>query len=107
LLDDDNRGAIKRTLADIGILSHTLAARQAEIDSSLTNAARTMENTARLTGELPRLALRIQHSADAFDRMSGEVERAGISTRVTMDSANSSPMRRCRIYTSWCWNCVT
>lgn len=86
LLDDDNRRAIKRTLADIEILSHTLAAKQAAIDSSLTNAARTFENTARLTGELPQLALRIQHSADSFDRMSDEVKRAGISTRVTMDS---------------------
>ncbi len=87
LLDDDNRRAIKHTLADIEILSHTLAARQTAIDSSLTNAARTFENTARLTADLPQLALRIQHSADSFDHMSDEVKRAGISTSATMDSA--------------------
>lgn len=87
LLDDDNRRAIKHTLADIEILSHTLAARQATIDSGLSNAARTMENTARLTGELPQLLIRIQHSADSFDRMSDEVKRAASSTRATMDSA--------------------
>lgn len=87
LLDEDNRRAIKHTLADIEILSHTLAARQAAIDSGLSNAARAMENTARLTGELPQLAIRIQHSADAFDHMSDEVKRAATSTRVTMDSA--------------------
>lgn len=84
LLNDDNRKSIGHTLADIQTLSHTLAARQAAIDSGLSNAARTMENTARITEELPKLALRIQHSADAFDRMSAEVERAGISTRTTM-----------------------
>jgi len=86
LLDEDNRQAIKHTLADIEILSRTLAARQAAIDSSLSNAARTLENTARLTGELPQLAERIQRSADAFDHMSNEVALAGASTRVTMNS---------------------
>ncbi|MFA6972100.1 MAG: MlaD family protein [Gallionella sp.] len=88
LLDDDNRRAIKRTLADVEILSHTLAARQATIDSGLTNAARTLENTAHLTEELPQLAQRIQHSADAFDHMSSEVKRTAISTRVTMDGTH-------------------
>lgn len=84
LLNDDNRKSIGHTLADIQTLSHTLAARQAAIDSGLSNAARTMENTARITEELPKLVRRIQHSADAFDRMSAEVERAGTSTRTTM-----------------------
>jgi phospholipid/cholesterol/gamma-HCH transport system substrate-binding protein len=87
LLDDDNRRAIKNTLADIEILSHTLAAKQTTIDSGLDNAARTFENTARLSGELPQLAERIRHSADSFDHMSDEVKRAGASTRATMDSA--------------------
>ncbi len=87
LLNEDNRHAIGHTLADLEILTHTLASRQSTIDSSLANASVTMANTARLSGELPQLALRIQHSADTFDRMSGEVERAGVSTRATMDSA--------------------
>ena len=86
LLDEDNRQAIKHTLADIEILSRTLAARQTTIDAGLSNAARTLENTARLTGELPQLAERIQRSADAFDHMSNEVALAGASTRATMNS---------------------
>lgn len=83
LLDEDNRLAIKRTLKDIEVLSHTLATRQKAIDSALTNAARTMDNTARLTDDLPQ---RIQHSAEAFDRMANELGRAGASTTATMDS---------------------
>lgn len=83
LLDEDNRLAIKRTLKDIEVLSHTLASRQKEIDSALTSAARTMDNTARLTDDLPQ---RIQHSAEAFDRMANELGRAGASTTATMDS---------------------
>lgn len=77
LMDNDNQRAFKHSLADIETLSHTLAARSAMIDSSLGNAARTMENTARLSDELPQLVQRIQRSADAFDHMSNELSRAG------------------------------
>lgn len=89
LLDDDNRRAVKTTLADIKVLSSTLAARSAAIDSSLTNAARTMENTARLSEELPQLAQRVQRSADAFDRMADEVARAGTSASGVFDGART------------------
>lgn len=77
LLDEDNRRAIRSTMADLKVLSHTLAARSATIDATLTDAAHTMKNTARLSDELPQLAQRIQRSADAFDRMSNELSRAG------------------------------
>lgn len=90
LMDEDNRRAFKNTLADIKILSHTLAARSSAIDSSLANAARTMESTARLTGELPQLAQRIQHSADAFDRMANELAHTGASASSTLASASSA-----------------
>ncbi|MDO9372077.1 MAG: MlaD family protein [Gammaproteobacteria bacterium] len=89
LMDEDNRRAVKTTLADIKVLSSTLAARSAAIDSSLTNAARTMENTARLSEELPQLAQRVQRSADAFDRMANEVARAGTSASGVFDGART------------------
>lgn len=77
VMDDDNRRALKRSLADIETLSHNLAARSALIDATLGNAARTMENTARASDELPQLVQHMQHSADDFDRMSNELSRAG------------------------------
>ena len=85
LMNEDNRRAVRNTLKDIELLSHTLAARSATIDAGLTNAARTMENTARLTDELPQLAQRVQRSADAFDRMANELARAGASANSTLD----------------------
>lgn len=85
LMDEDNRRAVKKTLADIEVLSRTLAARSAVIDTSLTNAARTMENTARLSNELPQLAQRVQRSADAFDHMANELARAGASASRVLD----------------------
>jgi phospholipid/cholesterol/gamma-HCH transport system substrate-binding protein len=87
LMDEDNRRSVKHTLADLEVLSRTLAARSALIDSSLSNAARTMENAARLSGELPQLAQRIQRSADAFDHMTSELARAATSASGTLDGA--------------------
>ena len=85
LMDEDNRHAAKNTLKDIEVLSRTLAARSSQIDASLTNAARTMENTARLTDELPMLVQRVQRSADTFDHMSSELARAGTRASNTID----------------------
>ncbi len=84
LMDAENRRVFKQTLAELQVLSRTLAARSAAIDSSLANTARTMDNTARLTGDLPRLVERMQSSADGFDRMTGEIARAGSDANATL-----------------------
>lgn len=73
LMDEDNRRAVKHALADI--------------ESGLGNAARTMENTARLSDELPQLAKRIQRSADAFDQMASNLAHASASASGTLDGA--------------------
>ena len=73
LMNEGNRRAIKHALADL--------------ESSLGNTARTMENTARLSGELPQLAQRMQRSADAFDRMTNELAHAATSASGTLDGA--------------------
>jgi phospholipid/cholesterol/gamma-HCH transport system substrate-binding protein len=87
LMDQDNRRAVKHALADLEILSRTLAARSAMIDSSLSNAARVMENTARLSDELPQIAQRVQRSAEAFDHMASDLARAAASASGTLDDA--------------------
>jgi phospholipid/cholesterol/gamma-HCH transport system substrate-binding protein len=79
LLDAGNRAALKQTLASLELISRTLAARSAAIDAGVANAARTLENTARLSAELSGLVERIQRSAEAFDRMSSEGARAAAS----------------------------
>jgi len=87
LMDDDNRKAIKNTLANIAVLSRTLAARSATIDAGLNNAAITLENTARLSAELPQLAQRIRRSADAFDQMTNQLARAAEGAHGTLEDA--------------------
>jgi phospholipid/cholesterol/gamma-HCH transport system substrate-binding protein len=93
LLDEENRRAIRKTLADLELLSRTLAARSTTIDASLASAAHTMENTARFTDQLPRLVARVERSADTFDRMANQVAGAGASAAGTLDSARPDVQR--------------
>ncbi len=80
LLDENNRRAVKSTLADLAVLSRTLAARSATIDAGLADAAHTLRNTARASDELPDLARRIERMAD-------ELARAGASASNTLEGA--------------------
>lgn len=89
LLDDDNRRAVKATLADLALLSHTLAARAKTIDATLASTARTMDHAAKLTADLPQLVQRVERTADALDRMATEVAGAGTSARATLDGAHA------------------
>ena len=89
LLDDDTRREFKQTLADLRVVSRTLAARSSTIDSSLANAARTLDNSARFSGDLPRLLERIQKSADGFDRMTREIASAGSGANATLAGARA------------------
>ena len=84
LLDEENRSVFKQTLAELRVLAHAMAARSAAIDSGLLNAARTLDNTARLTGDLPRLVERVQTSAEGFDRMTLAIARAGGDANATL-----------------------
>ena len=96
LLDDENRRAVKATLADLSQLSRTLAARSATIDATLASTARTMDAAARATGKaaavaesLPQLVQRIEHTAAAFERMATEVSGAGASARGTLEGSRA------------------
>ena len=89
LLDEDNRREFKHTLTDLATLSRTLAARSASIDSGLNNAARTLDNAARFSADLPRLVARIEKSADDFDRMTRELARDGASINTSVAGARA------------------
>ena len=92
-LDEGNRRALRKTLADFEILSRTLAARSATIDAALASAAKTMDNTARITDQLPRLLERVDRSADAFDRMTNQVGGAGTRAASMLDDSRTDVQR--------------
>ncbi len=85
LIDEDNRRSFKHTLANLEVLTRTAAARAAAIDSALAGAARTMDNTARASEELPKLIAGMQRSAAALEKMSDTVAAAGASANRTLD----------------------
>lgn len=89
LLDEKNRAAFKGLLANLDTLSRTLAARSAAIDSGVVNASKALENSARVTADLPQLVERIRKSADAFDRMANEGERAAASASNAIEGARA------------------
>jgi phospholipid/cholesterol/gamma-HCH transport system substrate-binding protein len=73
LLDQENRAALRHTLANLERLSGALAG-----------------------AELPQLLHRLQRSADAFDRMANETARAGASTADTVDSVRVEALPEAR-----------
>ncbi len=86
VMDDANRRAFKRALADVEALTRTIAGRSASIDAGLVNASHALENAARISAEMPKLVERVQHSAEAFERMSNEVAGASASVTRTVEA---------------------
>ena len=88
-MDDENRRSLKQTLADLQVLSDALAARSKTIDAGLEDAARTMHNTARVSGDLPLLVQRVERSTEAFDQMNRQLGAAGASATLTLDASRA------------------
>ncbi len=98
MLSEENQVAFKNTLADISAVARTFAAREATIDAAIASAARTFENTARVSAQLgptiDRLATqlgpaldRVARSADAVETMAQEAARASASAGNVIDAA--------------------
>ena len=90
LLDETNRNSLRSMLADLATLTQTLAKRSSTIDAALVSSARTMDNTARVSAQLPQLVQRFERTADALERMATDVSDASDSARSTLDSARGT-----------------
>jgi phospholipid/cholesterol/gamma-HCH transport system substrate-binding protein len=92
-LDDGNRYALKKTLANLATLTSTLAAHKSDIDKSVTNTTLTMENMAQISKQLPKLIEKIGHSADALETMARKTSRASDSVTKTFDGIGPNATR--------------
>jgi phospholipid/cholesterol/gamma-HCH transport system substrate-binding protein len=79
ILSEKNQAAIKYSLTDIATVMHTIAARKDTLDASITNAARTLENTSRVTAQVGPLIDRIGSSAEAIEKMGSEIAHTSAS----------------------------
>jgi len=89
ILSDDNLAAFKSTLADLAVVAYTLAARKDTIDAGIASAARTFDNSARLTEQLGPVMERVGKGADAVRKMGDETARASASAGKTIDSVGA------------------
>lgn len=93
LLSDENRAALKSTLADIATLAHTIAARKGVIDTGIVNASKTADNSARATAQLGPVIDRIGRAAESVDKMGNDVSQAGASAAKAVSVVGSDAHR--------------
>lgn len=93
ILSEENLAAFKSTLADLSVVARTLAARKDSIDAGIVNAARTLDNSARVSAELSPVLDRIGRSADAVRALGEEGARASVSAGRTINSVGADVKR--------------
>ena len=93
LLSDENRLAIKNTLANLAAVTQTVAARKGTLDAGIANAAKTFDNSARVSAELGPVIERIGRSADSLEKMGNEVAATSASAGKTVDAVGGDLKR--------------
>ena len=93
MLGAENQAAFKSTLADIATVARTIAARRDTIDAGITQAGRTLDNTAKATVQLEAVVDRIGRSADAVEKMGAEVARTSVSAGKAVDAVGADVKR--------------
>ena len=79
LLSRENQEAFKSILADIAIVSKTIASRKAEIDTGIANAARAADNTARATQKLNPIVDKIEPVIDQLNITIAQINRSAVA----------------------------
>lgn len=93
VLSEENTAAFKSALADIAVVSRTIAARKDTLDAGMANAARTLENTSRATAQLGPVIESVGKSAEAVGRMGEEVARTSASAGRTANEIGADMKR--------------
>ena len=89
LLSNENREAFKSALADIAIVARTIAAKKNTIDSGISSAARTFDNSARLTAQLGPVVDRIGRGADALEKLGNDAALASTNASNAVTAVGS------------------
>ena len=92
-LSEENQAAFKEALANISVVTRTLAARKDALDSGIAAAARTFENGARVTAQLGPAIERISRAADAVEKMGNEVSATGANATRTIGTIDAGVKR--------------
>ena len=79
LLSRENQQAFKSAVADIALVSKTIAARKAEIDAGIVNAARAADNTARATQKLSPIVDKIEPVINELNMTIAQINRSALA----------------------------
>jgi phospholipid/cholesterol/gamma-HCH transport system substrate-binding protein len=93
VLSDENRAAFKSILADLATTAHVLAARKDTIDAGIASAARTFDNSARVSAQLGPAIDHVSRSADSVGSMADEAKRASTNADKTITSVGTDVNR--------------
>lgn len=86
ILSEENQAAFKSLLSDIAVVARTIAARNHQIDASLSNLAQASK-------QLKPVLQRISRGADAVEKMGNEVSKTSVSTARTVSSVGADVKR--------------
>jgi phospholipid/cholesterol/gamma-HCH transport system substrate-binding protein len=90
-MDEENRGALKRTLKDLSDVAHSVATHRAQIEAGLNGAAQSADNlvkvTAALNEQVPALLARINKSAAALNAMTEELTQTSKAVRAMVNDS--------------------
>ena len=93
LLSEKNQVAVTNALADIAVFTHTLAARKETIDAGIISAAKTFDNSARLSADLRPVIERIGRSADAIQKLGIDGSQMTKTAGKTINSVGADVQR--------------
>ena len=93
ILSAENQAAFKSALADIATVARTVAARKDAIDTGITSAAKTLQNSAGASAQMAPVIERIGRGADAVEKMGSEVARTSESAAKTVDAVGADLQR--------------
>jgi phospholipid/cholesterol/gamma-HCH transport system substrate-binding protein len=92
-LSKDNQAAFQAILANVAVVTRTLADRKDSINTGLVDGASTLKNTAKASARLDDLAKHLGRSADAISQMGAEVAQTSRSAGKTIDTVGSDVKR--------------
>ena len=93
ILSTENRKAFSSALADMATVAHTVALRKDAIDSGLSAASRTFQQTAGASAQLAPVIERVGRGADAVEKMGNEVATTSASAAKTVDLVGADLQR--------------
>lgn len=89
ILNDENRTALAKILADTSTVMSTLAAQKDNMKNGIANAARTADNTAKATAHLDALVKKVSATTDAVGTMANEATQASKSAQKTIEDMDA------------------